>query len=79
VAGQCSKKLAAPGEYARVCINGVSPSIVWGIWIGTFFQKELNQVEIGHDARGACNVQRYADVWDRDSVDIGDVFDKLFC
>jgi hypothetical protein len=56
-----------------------SQRMVLGIWIGTFFQEELNKVEIGDVARRACIVQRCSTVWDRYSLDIRTAFNKLFC
>jgi hypothetical protein len=53
--------------------------IVQGIWIGAFFQEELNKVEVGHVAPVACIMQGRSAVWDRYSVDVGAAFDKLFC
>jgi hypothetical protein len=53
--------------------------MVLGIWVRTCFQKELNKVEVGHVVPGARVVQGRLTVWDRDSVDVGAVFNKLFC
>jgi hypothetical protein len=44
---------------------------ILGIWIGAYFQEELNKVEAGHVALVACIVQRRYTVRDRYSVDIG--------
>jgi hypothetical protein len=52
--------------------------MVLGIWIGTFFQEELNKVEVGHIVPGACNVQGRFALLDRYSIDVGAVFNKLF-
>ena len=61
------------------------------VWVRTLFQQELDKVEVGHVARVACIVQvghvaRVAcivqgrgAVWDHYSVDVGAVFNKLFC
>jgi hypothetical protein len=53
--------------------------MVLGIWVGTCFQEELNKVEVGHVARVACMMQWRSALWDRYSVEVGAVFNKLFC
>ena len=50
-----------------------------GVWIDSFFQQELNKVEVGHIARGACLVQGHFAVWARRSEDVGTAFNELFC
>jgi hypothetical protein len=58
-----------------VHINGVSPVSSWAL---DYFQKVLNKVEVGHEVRVACHVQGRCAVA-RYSVDVGAVFNKLFC
>jgi hypothetical protein len=53
--------------------------MVLEIWVGTFFQEELHEVEVGYVSPGACTVQGSFAVWDRYSVDVGAVFNELFC
>jgi hypothetical protein len=77
VVGRFSRNLAAPGAPG---IRQQCPShMVPGIWIGTFSQQELNKVEVGHGVRIACLVQGRSVLWGRYSVDVGAVFNKLFC
>jgi hypothetical protein len=53
--------------------------MIQGIRIGTGFQEVLNKVEVGHVDEAACMMQGRSAVWDRYSVDVGAVFNKLFC
>jgi hypothetical protein len=45
--------------------------MILGIWVCTFVQEELNEVEVGHEVPGACLVQGGYALWDRYSVDVG--------
>jgi hypothetical protein len=53
--------------------------IILCICIGTFLKEIFNKVEVCHSARVACPVHGRFALWARYSVDVGAVFNKLFC
>jgi hypothetical protein len=51
--------------------------MVLGIRVGTFFQEELNKVEVGHDARVASILQGRFAAWQRYSIVVEKLTDLL--
>lgn len=53
--------------------------VILSIWIGTIFQEELDEAEVGSNSRAARSVRGSKYGWMRRSVDVGAVSDQLMC